>query len=558
MEVVDATSTASQVAPEEDVISSMPDIVISNILDRLPIQEAVRTGILSKEWRYKWKILSQLDFDMDFHRFLQDKGKEMYYKRIISRMLLLLKGSIKKFSLCIVEECHSVMDAEDINNWIIFLTENGLKQLTLIYVDPPVQRLRLTSHIFSCRELTHMELYHCSLHPTSDFYGFPNLVHLDLASVWFEETYTCGKFLSRCPNLEILGLHFFTRVEELELAQLVKLRELSLDLPYCEFLADAKRSVLTALPCLEKLALYNVDFKSKIMVSFALELIRSSPNLRSLTIIAERSNAVPASEIDYSRMGQLKLQKVQLCVITGLKQEEYFIKSLLACSPLLKTMVIESYSRHGESDFAMKLLKLHRASPIAEIDLVQGLSWCPNLEILGLHFFTRVEELELAQLVKLRELSLDLPYCEFLADAKRSVLTALPCLEKLALYNVDFKSKIMVSFALELIQSSPNLRSLTIIAERSNAVPASEIDYSRMGQLKLQKVQLCVITGLKQEEYFIKSLLACSPLLKTMVIESYSRHGESDFAMKLLKLHRASPIAEIDLVQGLSWSPLWG
>lgn len=188
MEVVDGTPKASQVAPAEDVISSMPGIVISNILDRLPIQEAVRTGILSKEWRYKWKILSQLDFDMDFHRFLQDKGKEMYYKRIISRLLLLLKGSIKKFSLCIVEECHSVMDAEDINNWIIFLTENGLKQLTLIYVDPPVQRLRLTSHIFSCRELTHMELYHCSLHPTSDFYGFPNLVHLDLASVWFEET----------------------------------------------------------------------------------------------------------------------------------------------------------------------------------------------------------------------------------------------------------------------------------------------------------------------------------------------------------------------------------
>lgn len=73
MEVVDETPKAS---PEEDVISSMPDIVINKILDRLPIQEAVRTCILSKDWRYKWKILSQLVFDKEFNGFLQATKNE--------------------------------------------------------------------------------------------------------------------------------------------------------------------------------------------------------------------------------------------------------------------------------------------------------------------------------------------------------------------------------------------------------------------------------------------------------------------------------------------------
>ena len=76
-------------------------------------------------------------------------------------------------------------------------------------------------------------------------------------------------------------------------------------------------------------------------------------------------------------MGQLQLRNVELYVLRGSKDEECMIKSLLACSPLLKKIVIKAESPevfgddHGDSDFATKLLKLHRASPIAEIDLVR-------------------------------------------------------------------------------------------------------------------------------------------------------------------------------------------
>ncbi|GKD69279.1 hypothetical protein Tco_1323369, partial [Tanacetum coccineum] len=92
--------------------------------------------------------------------------------------------------------------------------------------------------------------------------------------------------------------------------------------------ADAKR-VSTAFPYLRTLKLYQMDFSSSVM-NVVLTSIRGSVN--------------------------------DLCLI----------KSLLAGSPLLQKMVIcarPSEMFGGESGFTTKLLKLHRASPIAEIDI---------------------------------------------------------------------------------------------------------------------------------------------------------------------------------------------
>lgn len=417
--MVDKKPKASQVAPQEDVISSMPDIVINNIFDRLPIQEAVRTCILSKDWRYKWNILSQLVFDIEFFGFLQATKNSRDCGRIISSLMHHLKGSIKKFVLCIDDKCDSVMDAEEINKWIIYLTENGLTQLTI--KNRGERPLRLTSHIFSYLELTQLELQNCELPPGTDFRGFPNLLGLNLDSVDIE-TYRCGEFLTRCPNLERLVYYFSNYdINETDIAKLVnlkmllwqlgtfkntkmitsskifvvmgfltKLSELSLFFLNCQLLEDARRSVPTSFPCLKKLNLLGIDFSSKSMVSFAVELICACPNLLSLKICAlyedllslkmktaiEDAFQPGSSEVDYSRMGQLQLRNVELYSITGSKNEECMIKSLLACSPFLKRIVINADSQvfgddHGDSEFATKLLKLHRASPIAEIDLVR-------------------------------------------------------------------------------------------------------------------------------------------------------------------------------------------
>ncbi|KAJ0823182.1 putative F-box domain, leucine-rich repeat domain superfamily, F-box-like domain superfamily [Helianthus annuus] len=69
---------ALKASKTEDVISSMPEDVVTHILDRLPVQDAVKTSILSRNWRFKWTMLSQLVFDDNFFDYLTKTNGETY------------------------------------------------------------------------------------------------------------------------------------------------------------------------------------------------------------------------------------------------------------------------------------------------------------------------------------------------------------------------------------------------------------------------------------------------------------------------------------------------
>nr|GEZ83886.1 hypothetical protein [Tanacetum cinerariifolium] len=365
----------------------MPDDVITNILNRLPLQDAVRTGTLSKSWRYKWTLIDQLVFDEDFHEYLEKTKNEKYYRRIVSRLLLHLKSGITKFHLYIENGRDSILDAEDISNWILVLSQKGILEFTLLNMD--ATPVLLTTHIFSCLKLIHLTLYNCHFRPVSTFCGFPYLLSLDLSEVVFG-SYTCGDFLTRCPILEILKLRDNTpsEIKRDEITKLInlkvlclplceldneavifqllgyfpKLQELNLDFWDCKLLADVETSVPTILPCLKTLRLYEINFSNSTM---------------TLLIKGTYEDDVPAPavsslEIDFSRMGQLQLQNVEFDFVTCIKNEVCLMKSLLACSPLLKKMVINPKlpkvfgGDDGKKKFVTEL-KLHRASHIAEI-----------------------------------------------------------------------------------------------------------------------------------------------------------------------------------------------
>ncbi|GJT47321.1 hypothetical protein Tco_0956036 [Tanacetum coccineum] len=127
---------------------------------------------------------------------------------------------------------------------------------------------------------------------------------------------------------------------------------------------------------------------------------------------------------------------------------------------------------------------------------------------------------------------------KLLADAEKNVLTTIPCLKSLNLHGIDFSSDIMAKYVYEFPQS---------------ALCSSDVYFSKMVQLQLQSVTLVRISGLKNEECLIKSLLSGSPLLRKMEIHTdLFQHvgvdnGKLIFATKLLELHRASPVAEIKL-----------
>ena len=71
-------------------------------------------------------------------------------------------------------------------------------------------------------------------------------------------------------------------------------------------------------------------------------------------------------------MGKLQLRKAKFVFVRYIKNEMCLMKSLLACSPLLKEMVINPKlsivfdGEDGKRKFVTELM-LHRASPMTEI-----------------------------------------------------------------------------------------------------------------------------------------------------------------------------------------------
>ncbi|XP_071732920.1 F-box/FBD/LRR-repeat protein At1g13570-like [Rutidosis leptorrhynchoides] len=410
MKLARSTHKASKVVLE-DVINSMPDNVVTNILDRLPIQYAVRTAILSKKWRFKWNMLTHLVLDGKFYEYLVRLGIENWYDvRNINRLLLHLKGPITKFVLYIPND--KVFDVDDINTWVMFLSRKGLKEFTLknMHVTP-----KLSSHIFSCVNLENLTLHNCSLCYPPTFCGLPNLLCLDLYRVAFENG-SLGEIIIRSPSLEILKFNHIGKIKLVEIAKLKNLKNLLLPLcllgqtiiksslitsslipdigsylPNLQVLfldfqncvlfgySVSRKRVSTSFPCLKSLTLHQINFSSEDNLLFVFEMILYSPKLQSLLITAKHYDAVTSSaflssKLNHIKMGLAQLRNVVLQSFQGSENEILLVKKLLAGSPSLKNIGIYPKSSevfggdNGKLIFT-KLLKFHRASPTAEVDI---------------------------------------------------------------------------------------------------------------------------------------------------------------------------------------------
>ncbi|KAF5762061.1 putative F-box domain, leucine-rich repeat domain superfamily, F-box-like domain superfamily [Helianthus annuus] len=389
---------ASKFAPQ-DFISSMPDNVVTNILDRLPVRHAVRTSILSRSWRFKWTMLSQLEFDRVFFGCLMQHKGENDCGGVISRLLLHIEGVIEKFVLSMFDVKHINYRVENINHWILFLSTKRIKDLTLDIGNwTPV---KMPTHLFSCVELKHLKLRNCSFNPPSTFHGFPNLLSLELYMVRFKSG-ELGEILTRCPLLETLDLGYLYSTRSVKLVEIAKsenlktlslrlcdldtetiissstifelvgflpkLEELSLDFAKCQLTeAGAKKKFPTA--SLKTLTLSRIDLSNVHMRSCVFEVIRNFPNLQTLIIssIYRKTDSVPIPE-EYNTTG---LRRVVFECLEGSENEVYLIKYLLLCSPFLEKVVIrggEWFMSRKRLKFARKVLKLHRASTVAEID----------------------------------------------------------------------------------------------------------------------------------------------------------------------------------------------
>lgn len=194
------------VADPMDRISDLPSHLIDFILQRLQLQDVVRTSLLSSKWRYKWTSIPKLDFSNDF--FQKCRDLELHeVSSTITEILLIHDGQLDEFVLCIPENVP--IKIESLNKWILCLSRKGIKELELwnLQTDP----CETPSHIFSCQGLTYLQLHNFKLSTVPNFSSFKSLVYLMLVDIIFESS--AIDLMFGCPSLVMLSICYCSGFE---------------------------------------------------------------------------------------------------------------------------------------------------------------------------------------------------------------------------------------------------------------------------------------------------------------------------------------------------------
>ncbi|XP_009768763.1 F-box/FBD/LRR-repeat protein At1g13570-like [Nicotiana sylvestris] len=410
-----------------DVLSNLPENVIDGILMCLPFKDAVRTSILSDIWRYKWCRLPELTLDKAVWT-TKTNGMLCPSKIsiIIYHILMLHVGPITKFILHIT----SLRSYLEIDDLIYFLSKNGIQHLVLTL---PFSRspYKLPVSFFKCLQLRYLTLRNCLILPPPNFKGFDRLISLELRNVTISSKFL-ESLISKCLLLEQLVLRISEHLNSIEikapklrsfdfkgnikfiilkdvprlaklslantrndekagkcdiakfLESFTALEHLYLGNGSIEFFAGAGGTVLKRFPfifnCVKRLYLSDCCLGELEFNSCVVGLIRSFPCLQYLEIevlylYVDGTSALQSLEVEhFSDVTFNQLKEVNLKYIKGSKPLLQLMKLLLAKSPVLVRMLIDSYLDEESAAInicATELSKFQRASPKAEVVFIK-------------------------------------------------------------------------------------------------------------------------------------------------------------------------------------------
>ncbi|XP_074326331.1 F-box/FBD/LRR-repeat protein At1g13570-like isoform X2 [Apium graveolens] len=371
-----------------DLISNLPVDLITYILERMPIEDAARTSILSKTWNNLWLSRSNIVLGKLFFDQLVSKQDVQSHQSIISeavnKILLAQKGPIVKFSLFIplnidLRHCYRF--------WMSLLSRKGVEHLVL-WNDRNNPVHTMPYDIFSFPELLHLRLLNCRLDPPPNYRGFCNLTLVCLIKVTLTADMSFGPQLNHLYLVQCLGIHHlglqFTH-DNKNLNKVVLYRERFLEVmdavidgkdivssikecidmhrflsstpdmdtlvlnSFCFRVMDPRRTIrMGAMEKMKNLVFYTVEFYDLHQILTALSLIRRSPNLQHLKISAasEAKREKPADlrverYLESSNCWKFvlnQLHTVEIGMAVYSRAEFLFIKLLRACSPSLKNL----------------------------------------------------------------------------------------------------------------------------------------------------------------------------------------------------------------------------
>ncbi|KAG5516762.1 hypothetical protein RHGRI_037486 [Rhododendron griersonianum] len=190
--------------PAVDRITALPESLLLHLLSFLPIEDAIKTQVLSKRWQYLWTYSTSLVFrdSSDF-----DSSDKSFVEFVDKTIVLCTCSKLKKFGVRFPYEPDY---ASNVHLWIRFATGRGTEELQLdfdlsdLYED---DSYLLPQHLYTNSSLKALQFSMCNVMPKV-VVCWNSLKKLTIGYAKLSED-VIQKILAGSPVLEILELYYF-------------------------------------------------------------------------------------------------------------------------------------------------------------------------------------------------------------------------------------------------------------------------------------------------------------------------------------------------------------
>ncbi|KAF8098902.1 hypothetical protein N665_0256s0032 [Sinapis alba] len=192
--------TCQELPSRRDMISNLPDSLISHMLSCLPTKEAVRTSVLSTRWKSLWILVPSLrlashDFP-DYNAFVSflDKSLDLYREE---------NSCLHKLELVIRKDDN---DQSCVTRWIDYVATRKVKHLDVECILVRREFLEVVPlNLYTCESLLYLRLHRVLL-GGSESVSLPRLKTMCLEQNVYADEAFLQSFISSCPVLEDLRI----------------------------------------------------------------------------------------------------------------------------------------------------------------------------------------------------------------------------------------------------------------------------------------------------------------------------------------------------------------
>ncbi|GJN18477.1 hypothetical protein PR202_gb05643 [Eleusine coracana subsp. coracana] len=337
------TSAVAEAAPADgvDLISSLPDNLLRNIVSRLPVRDGARTAVLTSRWYGLWLStpLVLRDSDLLLASDLDDEVALAVAFATVGCILADHPGPFRKVHLTC---CEFGTRERELEEWARLLAAKGVQDLVLLDVDDSTKDdvlQRLPNDILRCASLQRLFLGYWSFPAMSTDVAFPRLKKLGMQNTSMRDE-DLDHILACSPVLQILALKLSKN------PQRIRLRSKSLQCMVLWMYMAHELAVVNAF-CLQRLILWitcaGVDDRPMIVK------IRHAPNLRVLGYLEPRVHQLLIGNIVINAKTKTSPNSMVPSVkILALKanfssvNDVKMLLSYLKCFPNVETLHIES------------------------------------------------------------------------------------------------------------------------------------------------------------------------------------------------------------------------